>query len=67
MRSDDVARYLQDHPEFFEEHADTLAEIHKAVQEKRPEIDYAAFKTQFDALYKVMNAINKLVLRLPSA
>ena len=28
MRSDDVARYLQDHPEFFEEHADTLAEIH---------------------------------------
>jgi uncharacterized protein len=28
MRSDDVARYLQDHPEFFEEHAHTLAEIH---------------------------------------
>jgi uncharacterized protein len=28
MRSEDVARYLQDHPEFFEEHADTLAEIH---------------------------------------
>jgi SAM-dependent methyltransferase len=43
----------------------SLAEIHTAVQEKRSEIDYAAFKTQFDALYKVMNAINKLVLRLP--
>lgn len=45
----------------------TLAEIHTAVQEKRPELDYAAFKTQFDALYRVMNAINKLVLRLPPA
>ncbi len=27
MRPEDVARYLQDHPEFFEEHAETLAEI----------------------------------------
>ncbi|HEV8647546.1 MAG TPA: DUF484 family protein [Burkholderiales bacterium] len=28
MKPEDVARYLQDHPEFFEEHADVLAEIH---------------------------------------
>jgi len=28
MRPEDVARYLKDHPEFFEEHADALAEIH---------------------------------------
>lgn len=28
MRSEDVARFLQEHPEFFEEHADTLAELH---------------------------------------
>lgn len=27
MRSEDVARYLQDHPEFFEQYADTLATI----------------------------------------
>lgn len=27
MRSEDVARYLQDHPEFFEQHADMLAGI----------------------------------------
>lgn len=45
----------------------TLAEIHKAVQEKRSEIDYDTFKGQFDALYRVMNGINKLMLRLPTA
>lgn len=28
MNPEDIARYLQDHPEFFEEHADVLAEIH---------------------------------------
>ena len=27
MRPEDVARYLQDHPEFFEEHAEVLSEI----------------------------------------
>jgi uncharacterized protein YigA (DUF484 family) len=27
MRPEDIARYLQDHPEFFEEHAEVLAEI----------------------------------------
>ena len=45
----------------------TLVEIHKAVQEKRSEIDYDTFKGQFDALYRVMNGINKLMLRLPTA
>jgi uncharacterized protein len=28
MKPDDVANYLQQHPEFFEEHADTLAQIY---------------------------------------
>lgn len=28
MRSEDVARYLQDHPEFFEQYADALTNIH---------------------------------------
>jgi uncharacterized protein YigA (DUF484 family) len=28
MRSDDVARYLKEHPEFFEEYAEFLASIH---------------------------------------
>lgn len=27
MKSEDVAKFLQQHPEFFEQHADTLAEI----------------------------------------
>ena len=27
MRSEDVARYLQDHPEFFEQHADMLSSV----------------------------------------
>jgi len=28
MRPEEIARYLQDHPEFFEEHADVLGDIH---------------------------------------
>lgn len=44
----------------------TLSDIHAGVREKRPEMDYDAFKIQFDALYRVMNAINKMVLRLPA-
>ena len=28
MKSDDVAEYLKQHPEFFEEHADMLAEVY---------------------------------------
>jgi len=44
-----------------------LAAIHAAIREKRADLDYAAFKSQFDQLYSVMNAINRLVLRLPSA
>jgi len=42
-----------------------LTAIHAAVREKRSEMDYDAFRKQFDAFYRVMNAINKLVLRLP--
>lgn len=42
-----------------------LAGVHAGVQEKRPEMDYETFKVQFDALYKVMSVINRMVLRLP--
>jgi hypothetical protein len=35
------------------------------VQTKRSEIDYAAFARQFESLYRVLNAINTMVLRLP--
>ncbi len=42
-----------------------LAAIHGAIQEKRAELDYDAFKRQFDQLYETMNAINRMVLRLP--
>ncbi len=44
----------------------SLAEIHAAIQEKRSDLDYGAFKRQFDELYRVMNAINRMVLRLPT-
>jgi hypothetical protein len=43
-----------------------LAAILAAIQEKRADLDYDAFKTQFDQLYGVMNAINRMVLRLPA-
>ncbi len=42
-----------------------LAAIHGAIQAKRADLDYDAFKRQFDQLYGVMNAINRMVLRLP--
>ena len=28
MKAEDVAHYLQDHPQFFDEYADLLADIH---------------------------------------
>jgi SAM-dependent methyltransferase len=43
----------------------SLAEIHATIREKRSDLDYDAFKRQFDELYRVMNAINRMVLRLP--
>ena len=46
--------------------ARSLAEIHAEIQAKRSELDYDAFKRQFDELYRVMNAINRMVLRRPS-
>lgn len=42
-----------------------LTAIHGAIQEKRADLDYDAFKSQFDQFYGVMNAINRMVLRLP--
>lgn len=44
----------------------SLADIHAAIREKRSDLDYDAFKRQFDELYRVMNAINRMVLRLPA-
>ena len=44
----------------------SLTEIHAAVRQKRPDMDYDAFRQQFDSYYRAMNAINKLVLRLPA-
>jgi SAM-dependent methyltransferase len=43
-----------------------LAAIHAEIQEKRADLDYDGFKRQFDQFYGVMNAINRMVLRLPS-
>lgn len=43
----------------------SLADIHAAIREKRSDLDYDAFKRQFDEFYRVMNAINRMVLRHP--
>lgn len=43
----------------------TLAQIHEAIQAKRSDLDFEGFKRQFDDLYRVMNAINRMVLRRP--
>lgn len=45
--------------------ANDLAAIHAAIREKRSDLDYDAFQRQFAALYSAMNAINRMVLRLP--
>lgn len=42
-----------------------LSAIHAEIQEKRADLDYDAFKRQFDQFFGVMNAINRMVLRLP--
>ena len=43
-----------------------LAAIHASIQQKRADLDYDGFKRQFDQFYNVMNAINRMVLRLPA-
>lgn len=43
-----------------------LSAIHGAIHEKRADLDYDGFKRQFDQFYGVMNAINRMVLRLPA-
>lgn len=43
----------------------SLADIHQAIGKKRPDLDYDGFKRQFDQLYKALNAINQMVLKLP--
>ncbi|MBS28861.1 MAG: methyltransferase [Alphaproteobacteria bacterium] len=44
----------------------SLADIHASILERRSDLDYEGFKRQFDQLYKVLNAINQMVLRLPA-
>ncbi|MBO23397.1 MAG: methyltransferase [Rhodospirillaceae bacterium] len=44
----------------------SLSEIHEAIREKRSDLNYDAFKRQFDDLYRVMNAINRMALRSPA-
>ncbi len=43
----------------------SLSEINDAIRDKRPEMKDEGFRQQFDAFYGAMNAINKLVLRVP--
>lgn len=43
----------------------SLAGIHAAIREKRSDLDYDAFKRQFDAVYRTLNPVNLMVLRLP--
>ena len=45
----------------------TLADIHRAIAEKRSELEWDAFARQFAQLYAALNGINRMVLRLPPA
>lgn len=45
----------------------SLGDIHRALQAFDSALDWAAFKAQFDQLYRVLNGLNRLLLRYPSA
>ena len=45
----------------------SLGEIHRALQARDSALDWAAFKAQFDQLYRALNGLNRLLLRYPSA
>ncbi len=44
----------------------TLGEIHASLQARDSSLDWAAFKTQFDRLYAVLNGLNHLLIRHPA-
>jgi len=41
----------------------SLREIHAALAQERPSLDWDAFLRQFTALYRVLNGVNRLLLR----
>ena len=45
----------------------SLGEIHQGLQELDSGLDWPAFKAQFDQLYRVLNGLNRLLIRYPSA
>ncbi|HEX9767622.1 MAG TPA: class I SAM-dependent methyltransferase [Kiloniellales bacterium] len=45
----------------------SLGDIHRGLQALDSALDWAAFKAQFDQLYRVLNGLNRLLLRYPSA
>ena len=42
-----------------------LAEIHRALQQRDPSLDWEAFKAQFDRLFEVIGGLNRLLIRFP--
>lgn len=45
----------------------SLADIHRDLQGLDSALDWRAFKAQFDQLYRVLNGLNRLLLRYPDA
>ncbi len=45
----------------------SLAEIHRDLQALDRTLDWPAFTAQFDQLYRVLNGLNRLLLRYPTA
>jgi SAM-dependent methyltransferase len=45
----------------------SLSEIHRGLQALDSSLDWPAFKAQFDQLYRVLNGLNRLLLRYPTA
>jgi SAM-dependent methyltransferase len=45
----------------------SLGEIHQGLQALDSGLDWPAFKAQFDQLYRVLNGLNRLLLRYPTA
>jgi SAM-dependent methyltransferase len=45
----------------------SLGEIHRALQALDGALDWPAFKVQFDQLYRVLNGLNRLLLRYSAA
>jgi len=45
----------------------SLGEMHRDLQTLDSGLDWPAFKAQFDQLYRVLNGLNRMLLRYPSA